>query len=244
MGRKANGENVSKNVNLKQLDRMDIVIPYRTAKHEDLKYCLRSVERYLSGVRGVYIVGDDPGLRGVTLLPFEHVTGWEQANANLRDKLLAAIADPRISDDFLYMHDDHILVHHYGAVTFPYYYSVNWGGIGDYKILVRNTQKLFGERCFNFDIHCPMRFNKYQLKRILDRPWPHWGIGIKTLYALSCIPADQYVRFDDVKFNASYVPEIYERILNNRPWFSYGEKAYPGVGWFLEKKFPFKSKYE
>lgn len=106
---------------------MDIVIPLGKGGHKfgdiELKYALRSIEKYLTGYRDIFIVGEYPvgissktektpsGLTvasGLFFIPAKDTPMRKQFS--IMNKLLTAIKHPCLSEDFLYFNDDHFLL--------------------------------------------------------------------------------------------------------------------------------------
>lgn len=222
---------------------IDIVIPYhQTGEDIELRYCLRSVEKYLSGVGKIFIIGDKPDwLQNVIHIRATDEPGYKWNNKNLYEKIRIACNDERISDNFLYLHDDHFLLRPYEADKFPYYCSKTWEGTGGYfHGTIRNTKMLLGE-CDNFDIHCPMVFNKLHfLKTFTGMDWTkEWGYCIKTFYAYYIGMIGEQITDCKIR-EGNPRPQIV-----GRPWFSTDDR---NLGQqtveLLQELYPNKSKYE
>lgn len=222
----------------------DILIPYRaTETNIELRYCLRSIEKYLTGIGDIYIVGDKPDwLQNVLHIPAEDIPGNQWKELNLYNKISIAIKTRRLSENFLYLHDDHFLQQHYQADKFPCYYSPKWEGTGPYWDTIRNTERLLGQ-VNNFDIHCPMLINgKVFLEDIGKLDWTKWwGYCIKTSYVyLSNYPCDRTL-IGDCKIregNPRYQ-------IQGRPWFSTDDRAISQqLINLLQEFYPEPSKYE
>src|SRR4051812_48140009 len=104
----------------------DIVIPLNNRSYQkniELRYCLRSIEKHLSGVGNVFIVGHMPEwVTNVIYIPFEEDPRNRFRDRNIMLKVSEACKDSRVSDDFLMIHDDHFLLAGYDAGAFPYYH--------------------------------------------------------------------------------------------------------------------------
>jgi|688.fasta_scaffold88607_1 hypothetical protein len=179
---------------------IDIVIPLGKGSfwgdNEELRHCLRGVEMYLSGVRNVVIVGELP--KWITNVI--HITATDDKGVAWRDrniyrKIVLAVNDERVSDDFLFMNDDHFLTKSFHAATFPYYYreydmietinkmfkNISW------RTVVSNTRNFLLKNNYDvkmFDTHCPIVYNRWRFGALQKADWdiPH-GYGIKSLYA-------------------------------------------------------------
>lgn len=158
----------------------------------ELKYCLRSIEKHLSGYGEIFLIGHKPNwVKNVQHIPAtdEDRTWWKEWN--IYRKILLACEDPRVSEDFLFMNDDHFLLKDFVAGEFPYYWD---GGLDDqtkredqYGATVRNTHDLLKslgiESPKHCDVHTPCLYNKDKFKALSKFNWSvKHGYCIKTLY--------------------------------------------------------------
>lgn len=193
---------------------IDIVIPYKTSAWHDneLKYSLRSLEKFGRNVGNVFVVGDCPEFLkesivkvrienerpfiesfsdGVFHIPATDKYGHER---NIMEKLLIACKDPRVSENFIAWQDDYFLTAETDLENYPYYYS---GTIQEkiaqripndgYRRSMENTLNhlnIYGANNLFFDIHCPVIYNKGAFGAIMK--FADWNIGngfvIKSLY--------------------------------------------------------------
>lgn len=125
---------------------IDVLIPLDNGsryENMELKYCLRSIEKYLTGVRNVWVVGEQPlfiNWANVIHVPYkDNTNNWRRAH-NIYGKIMAGInfteakyvkfnnGDEKLvhamalTDSFLFMNDDHFLLNEYDAARFPYYH--------------------------------------------------------------------------------------------------------------------------
>lgn len=135
---------------LKNPPGVDILIPLNNgSKHNDieLKYCLRSLQKHMTGTRNLWIVGEKPAFLDynyVHHVPYHESTDNTQRARNIFDKICKAInyISPvefhqtdedfindeitaswiNLSDMFLFVNDDHFLLKDYEAKTFPSYH--------------------------------------------------------------------------------------------------------------------------
>lgn len=246
----------------------DILIPLgKGSRHQDieLRYCLRSIEKHLSGVGNVWIVGELPAwVKGVVHVPFQDNTNnWNRAR-NIYSKIIAGIQAEikgewidnygwpitKLSDNFLFMNDDHYLLQDYNAAEFPYYHR----GVADLRNMQHNPPQLsqygrtacsLGSRFLDFGVHCPIVYNKQVFKDTFkNEVWREHGFEIKSMYGNRICTSGVYM--DDLKFSQPALPETIYRLLEDRPWFSVGDRALKGGGMLqvLSELYPNKSKYE
>ena len=175
---------------------IDIVIPYKHSYwHPDmeLKYCLRAIEKHLIGYRDIYIVGKCPDwIQNVIHIPM-HDTSY--SSTNIHNKIMRAIEIGSLSDEFLFMNDDHFLLDRLdvGARDVHYWHHQKLSDLlqvvtnEPYKRQIWNTIDLLTTKqksIKNYDIHMPVVYNKYHYKRIMkDVDWSiEQGYCIKSLY--------------------------------------------------------------
>lgn len=211
----------------------------------ELRYCLRSIEKYLTGYGDVFIVGEKPDW----LCNIIHIPCPDQGDKtydkerNIFGKILAACADERVTDNFLFMNDDHYLLQGYEAAWFPFFYHGRLSGkmtVTDYKHTVRNTLELLRADPPYADIHCPIVYNKRAFGALTRHDWSvQFGYCIKTLYCHKYISINDMIEMKDCK------QDDRPKNIDGRPWFSIGDKAfYWDVRALLQKLYPLKSKYE
>jgi len=238
---------------------MDIVIPYikDVLKGEELRYALRSIERNLTGWRGVHIIyGDyfpdflenaaqEPPGGDHPLGAFQYEDTPGRKEYSVYRKLLAACAIPWITDDFIYWNDDHFLLAPLDVKDLKPWHN---GALSDeiqrphhrrWREAAKNTLVLY-PFCLNFDIHRPIIFNKKAFRAIFE--FYQSEVCIKSIYRAAVGLGGYFV--DD---------------LNLDPFLKYGEiraaiegklfaSSKTGITHdyleVLEEKFPDKSKFE
>ena len=234
-----------------------IVIPLGVGSRwndTELRYCLRSVEKHLTGYGDVFIIGEKPSwLRNVVHIPFDEGFNPQsyEKERNIYKKVMTACNDGRVTDDFLFMNDDHFLLQDYEAMKFPYYcqgWLSEFMTVTDYKTTISNTIELLwplGHDCLYFDIHCPIVYNKARFAWCLSADWSkYFGYCIKTVYCNS-VEGLKAIEYPDLKINEVYPADKIHKFIAGRPWFSIGDQARQGgLLKVLQELYPNKSKYE
>lgn len=235
---------------------IDVVYPIgRGSRHHnvELRYSLRSMVKHLRGVRNVYVIGDIPEwITGVNAI---HFTERWHKQRNIMSKLMQVCMMPEVSEEFMMVHDDHFFLEEADAHTFPYY----WGRLlhesmqdlqpgNVYRHTLRNTIHALlskNHALKNFDIHCPMRFNKKLFTEVMARyDWnERFGFVIKSLYANTAgIDGEQ---MSDLKIRKSFKREELLSMLQDRKWFSCSDDALnEDLKKIMEELYPDESKYE
>ncbi len=102
---------------------IDILYPIgkgSVMNNDELRYSLRSVEKHLKNFRNVYIIGQKPDfLKDVVHIPHEDIDRSKETN--IYKKILRGCQDETISDQFLFMNDDHFFLEDIDAPTFPFF---------------------------------------------------------------------------------------------------------------------------
>lgn len=245
----------------------DILIPLGLGSRHDnleLRYCLRSIEKHLSGVGNIWLIGESPEWvqNCFHIVCLDNTSSWKRAE-NIYRKIMAGCNRPDLSDDFLFINDDHYLITDYVAGEFPYYHR----GIIDLNNFVSNqpqlkqysnTLKAFGNPgdILDFDVHSPILYNKRQFLEtfhVLDSNWPEYGYAIKSQYIRKNMLffegyelTKSFIQCEDLKFTESLMKSTIYSVLEKRQWFSIGDKCLRSgeMKQVLQELYPHKSKYE
>lgn len=206
---------------------MDVVIPLGSStasNHIELRYCLRSIEKYVPNLGNVFIVGEKPSwLRSAFHLPEHDQKGWSAKERNIFRKLLKAVGSRLVSDDFLYFNDDMFLLAPWkGDYYFKGTLADSFAGLSDsnyHKRTIANTLAYLGGG-YDYDGHAPIEMNKQKfLETVNNASWfiPH-GYGIKSLYCNLNEIEGQY--YPDLKIHQACNYFSLSNQLQNRRYFS------------------------
>lgn len=177
---------------------MDLVYPLGTgsyANNHELRFSLRSVEKYLSGFGNVWIIGECPGwIQNVNHIPYPD-EALKPSDYNIMKKITRAIEEKELSETFLFFNDDHFLNSPFTADQFPYYYSESLEnycakrGLDGYGRRAKNTLKHLQANNLptkHFDVHAPIIYNKSLFLQSVTNAvdWnDRTGFIIKSMYA-------------------------------------------------------------
>lgn len=233
---------------------MDIVIPLgKGSRCEDLelKYCLRSIEKNFSNVGTVVIVGDKPAWRtkNIYYIRFEESNNNHHRAQNICQKILAACS-VGITDNFLFMNDDHFILGQYDLYYFPFYHRgpFNLTRLRNHPsqlIQTQNTINRFGSKMFDYDIHCPIIYNKERfINTFRGLKFPEYGYCLKSYYM--ALNKRHSILTKDLKFIEPLRKEEILAQVEGRSWFSTGDAAMVRGEMIkaLEQLYPQKSRYE
>jgi len=231
----------------------DIVIPYLHSPRNnglELRFCLRSIEKYLKDYNDIWIIGDKPSW----LKNCKHISVKDSPYPRLKEnniyrKIIAACENPEVSENFLFMNDDHFLLKPHIAPTFNYYhrgelYASMVKNKGSYRATLNHSKKVLEERGLpplDYDCHAPIIYNKKNfIKAFEGLVWKDWGYAIKSIYC--GINKIEGMYMTDCKISSN-IPRDIKLKAQNREWFSTGN-INPNMEIFLSGLYPKKSIYE
>lgn len=199
--------------------------------YEELRYCLRAIEKY-HPEQIVMIAGALPEwIRNVTYLPHGDYQHHEFKARSIYEKIVSAF---KYTNELLFFNDDHIILapvtylHHKGPIDLSARQSN-----GSYTALLRNTLQQF-PGANDYDTHCPIWYEKDKFAKLAALDWnkPH-GYGIKTSYVyLNKLEGEYY---PDLKFRQTIGN------IDGRLYFSTDNCTNLTP---LKELFPHKSKFE
>lgn len=234
---------------------MDVVIPYIYSKHNELRYCLRSIDKYFNH-RRIFIIGDEADSKQdrwlKTACNITISNEGKSREARIFNKLLLAANMPEVSDPFVMFNDDHFLTHHMTEI--PYGWNSSLEEIVAYRLYndgytraLRNTLKALNHMdkpTKHFDIHTPIIYEKDRINKIAEIfDWSiPFGYCIKSLYCNYFEIEGEYI--EDCKLKKSGDLVGMKRQIANHWVFSCGDTAFPTMAALLKELYHDKSRYE
>lgn len=173
----------------------------------ELKYSLATVKYFAKGVGKIFIIGDNPGFEG-DFIHYPVIDCGRNKQDNIRKKIEFACGMEEISQNFLFMNDDHFFNAPVDTTNYPYYYCKTiQAEIGErktpghYKRALENTANALPLCAKYFDIHTPIVYNKSLFLAIMARyDWSITdGYVIKSLYANN-IESNKKQELEDLVF--------------------------------------------
>lgn len=242
------------------MEKVDLVYPLGKGSswnNNELRFSLRSVQKNLKNVRKVFIIGEKPEwLKNVT-----HIQCYDifpnNADGNIITKVLAACKNEGLSDNFLFMNDDYIVMNPVDASKIPAYHKGDMAEFEQqyfeknyWRGRLYRTMKILKKRgfpTFHFDGHIPIIMNKKLFPQIIAQFNYQDDIGycMKSLYAN--VAYKEYQPVDGVKkvLSRPYIIKDLERIYSPFIFISVKDD---GLTLDFKKwifgKFPDMSKYE
>lgn len=213
---------------------MTVAVPLKhQLNHTELRFCLRSVEKFTHNLQ-VIIIGDNlpDWINNVTQIKVKDINSRKQKT--IKYKAFAAL---NYADEVLWLHDDTYLLEPY---TPRYYFhgdlsSNNEGGA---RILKQELKEM-GKLTLNFDAHCPIVYDRRFLD-VLEKFTS--DTVVKSMYgnylSLPCMQVpDPKI---DTKFTAAQVKQF----IKGKAYFQTGEKGLNSCLPILEELFPDPSRFE
>lgn len=228
-------------------------------KDNEIRFSLRSVEKYLKGYRNIYVVGECPSfLQNVIHIPAtDEFDPAVNADGNMILKLLKACALPDLSDDFVFMNDDFVFLKPVVAS------EIKWMHKGDmkdrpdsfwkeqfYRHRLRRTYEVLrdlGETTLQYDYHAPMLMNKHSFREVMERFDFSEGIGLtfRSLYGnVMKLPAEHLTDQKRTVYRNYKLTELRE-YLEPATFLGYNDYGLTkSLIYYLAESFPECSKFE
>lgn len=238
---------------------MDILYIVGTGSHwynYELKYSLRSLEKYGKNIDKVAIVGFKPHFLNdkIIHIPCEDI--GKNKHTRILNKVLTAIKSGQLSDHFLISSDDHFYVKETDFNNLPVYYKKEEIVGNDkkeyFKSLLETKEFLEqnGLTTYQTNPHCNTHFdvniyNKY--KDLFDK-----GMKLPNGLEMNCLMGNLLVKegwepqfFKDTKVGRFVgQKELIAKIGDTECFSVYDHAIACGVDKYLKEKFPNKSKWE
>lgn len=229
--------------------------------NNELRYSLRSIEKFGKNVGNIYVVGYDPGFLSdkVTIIPHEDL--YIRKHKNILENIKYAVEHSNIGENFLLSSDDHFYVKETDFDNYPYFCRgelpntvkanvKNKGYIGSLvdtrKLLERN-----GYTYYNFSQHGNTHLTREGIKEadrlICSSYTTKFGCEPTCLIlnvAYSQHPFSITDREDLKVGNIANKDELIKLIGDREVFSIYDNSIECGVAEYLQELFPNKSIYE
>lgn len=219
--------------------------------NEELRYSLRSLERFGKNIDRLILVGEKPKFLDyskVVHLPFNE-TGVK--DYRIASKILHACTTGTVTGDFLFCNDDFFFQKPFDCNTFPYYQKgqlLHGKAITAYQCHLEATRDYLiskNKPTLHFDVHCPIIYNADRFIK-LTQDWEFSkntiGLVVKSVYANSYFIKGTDYR--DVKLKQLIDQRDYALTQLNECFSIYDHAWKHGVEAYLMKQFPDKSTWE
>lgn len=225
-----------------------------TWQDNEIRYSLRSLQKNVSDIGKVFIVGEKPKFLNDQIIHIPHKDIYPNKARNIMAKVYRASGDSRISDNFMFWNDDYFALQQFSALNYPHYYKCDLRhsshiNRGEYKLHCESTLKVLVENKLpykNFDCHYPIIYNKEKMRAMIDS----FNWDVKHGYVLRSMYCNFYGMPGEFKLdckNNTPLPTlgVLNKVINGNHFLSIGDNSLNSVMRnFLASQFPLKSKYE
>jgi hypothetical protein len=213
---------------------MTVAIPLKhQLDHTELKYCLRSIDKFLPGISVIVITTHLPHwINNVIQISVKDIEGRKQLT--IKKKIFSALEyDPEI----LCIHDDIFLLRPFEKK----YYC--WGDItlnseSGARMLIPQLQEL-NKPISHYDVHSPIVYEADKFKALESFTS---DTVVKSAYG-NFWHIDASV-MPDIKINTKTDPRTVKQIIKNRPYFSSGPQGIKYCLPVLDELFPGPCRFE
>jgi hypothetical protein len=240
--------------------KMDVLIvlgPGSKWANNELKYCLRSIEKHAKNVGKVFVVGNNPGFLSneVNMVKRDDVAGTNKEH-RIAEQIQWAAANLPMTEHFLWVNDDTFFLQDTDITGYPYYNDGDLGSkwartrMNGYRVALTQTDAQLKSRklpTINYEIHVPIVYSRDGMSKmgkwIALSSKVRYGMTFRSLYcnALGIKPGPHY---KDMKLGSTQTAEELKTAIAGRHCFSIGDGLGDGAKAYLEELFPNKSKYE
>lgn len=225
---------------------MNIVFPYRSEPLNglELKYALRSIDKYLSGYGKVFIIGDTFPNWLTNVIPVTHYEESIKTSRNILNKMLCAFG---MMEKFIQWQDDIFLTKPLKVSEIKYWYDGSLENAifkhhGGYKQLIINTALKVTEATKYYDVHTPIIYQKDVFELMCNRyNWNEKGFLVKTLYCHTGMVMSDPI--NDCKIPGP-VDDIKKRVGDSLFFSTSPQAICPEMEAYFESLYPEKSRFE
>lgn len=225
----------------------------------ELRFSLRSVVKNLRGVRNIVVVGNRPDwIDSVLHIPARDVFNpSENADGNIISKVLRACRHKDVSDDFLFINDDHLILKPIAAIDVPPFhkgdmttFSAKYWQLNFWRKRLRRTMEILVHRglpALHYDCHTPIVFNKKRFEEVVKKYAYYDGIGytMKSLYGNEVYKQGTLLQGHKKMIATPHKLDELNRMLENPGFLSFNDNGLNfAFKWWLISNFPEKSKFE
>lgn len=215
-----------------------LVVPFRYGSSDslELRYSLRSIDKFMPEVEDVYLVGDDrPAWFFGVNIPFKQDPKFPSV-CNVLSKLKRACEDPRISETFLYGNDDFFLLAPIPEIDYFMRNSpLREGGVHHvgYKLTFEELDRRSAPKPYrDCELHTFVRYEKSRALKLLSEIDIKLPYSFRTLYFN--LLGKQLVPLADVKDFSWRLPKgdsffhsINDSVLGHPEFLKWANAQYP-----------------
>lgn len=226
--------------------------------NNEIRFSLRAIEKNLQEYRNIWIVGERPDwLRNINHIPYPDEL-INNADGNIARKVLRVCQEEELTDDFLFINDDHFIIKPTIASEIPPYHKGDLAKLPEEYFqqafwrgrLFRTKNVLLSKNltALHFDCHAPIVMNKRRFPEVMSQFDFEKGMGytMKSLYGNVVYGnSAPRLRGEKVTLFKNYTYEKVKKITVRAQFVAVnnaGLKA--GFKQWLHEEFPDQSRYE
>lgn len=227
-------------------------------RNNEIRFSLRALEKNLKGIRKVWIVGEKPEfVKNIIHIPHPDELGINNADGNIIRKVLRVCQEESLSENFLFINDDHLIMKPVVASEIPPYRKMDMALLKDeyfqdnsWRGRLWRTKNILlkkGFTAFHFDCHVPIVFNKKLFPEVISRfdYEKDTGYTIKSLYGNVIHPDGPELKGQKVIVFRPYVLQDIKDRVRNRTFIAFNDAGLKvALKQWLYGQFPKPSKYE
>jgi hypothetical protein len=226
-------------------------------RNNEIRFSLRSLDKNLQGIRKVWVVGEKPEfLKNINHIPFPDELP-NNVDGNIIRKVLRVCQEQTLTDNFLFINDDHLIMKPVLAGDIPPYHKGNmesftkeffeanfWRGR---LFRTKNILLQKGYNALHFDCHLPIVLNKKRFPEVMGMFDYEKNIGftMKSLYGNIVHPDGPEIKGQkSVIFRPYVLSDIQDRVKKKMFVAFNDDGLRPPLKTWLYANFPVASKYE
>lgn len=215
----------------------------------ELIMSIRSIKKFYKGNYNVFVVGDNPELKGVTHVPATLINGFAYCRSmDIANKLKIICNTPEITNNFIFMYDDIILlkkvtleqlkytIAHDKVDNYDTYFRPGQGVMPSARWRTLFTQTMFQLQkrnlpMYNYETHLPRLLNKERLKYVIDRfdlntqPYLFNSLYFNTFFSKPDIELRTNGKVKAGVYRPYDNPRSLERELDNKLFLNYDDRG-------------------
>ena len=241
---------------------VDLVLPFITSRSQDieLRFALRSLERFATGVGNIWVIGDNPGfLRPPALhVPCPIFHGMPK-DSRIALQLLWCFDRCHLTSPTCLWNDDFILTQEIEVRTIqPFHKGITlWDAAvkhrsRTYSATLKATALALQQRrapTWHYDLHAPILYEPQKFRSL----WQWWsdsarspaGYVVKSIYQNLFGDEKRDPVMEDLKCHKFLGPQAHAAAIQDRWIYSYNNLTLKtGLNNYLQNIYPEKSCYE
>jgi hypothetical protein len=166
-------------------------------QNNEIRFSLRSIVENLKGLGNVYVIGEKPDwMQNVIHIMWPDEFGPGNADGNIIRKVLRACKEESLSEQFLFINDDHLILKPIEASEVPYIHKGDMNTFPEiyfkrdyWRTRLKRTRDVLNFKelpCLHYDCHVPILFDKNVFPEVMSQ----FDYGIKPGYTMKSLYAN------------------------------------------------------